>query len=149
MSDLYELQLVWELGDTVPSDVLDELRWHLGLPQDTEALTGRDGNIDQEPLLDGKGPARRIDGTLSGELVRGRHGWSLTARQERHAEELPELCALLNRLAAVSHGTGPVGQLRHYEDDIPDLLVNDSGAVVRRLLRPDDSGCVPFLTGLA
>ena len=56
MSDPYEFQLVWGLGDLVRSDVLDELWWHLGLPPHTESLIGRYGYIDQEPLLNSKGP---------------------------------------------------------------------------------------------
>ncbi|MEU3354180.1 hypothetical protein [Streptomyces sp. NPDC037389] len=147
MSDLYELQLAWELGDAVPEEVLDDLRWHLGL-QDVGSSDG-DGS-ECEPLLAGRGPASRIGGVLFGALARGPRGWSVTVRQEVHAEELSELDQLLSRLAAhTAIVNGPVGQLRFYEDDAPDLLVAEAGAIARQPLRSAGSELVPFLAGLA
>ncbi|MCA6094093.1 hypothetical protein LE181_18235 [Streptomyces sp. SCA3-4] len=147
MSDLYELQLAWELGDALPGEVLDDLRWHLGLLQDIGPL-GDD--VDEcGPLLAARGPASRIGGFLSGELTQGQRGWSVTLRQEVHAEELPELDELLNGVAPYAPESGPVGHLRFHEDEVPDLLAVQSGVVVRQPLHPAGSELVPFLEGLA
>ncbi|MDT0453284.1 hypothetical protein [Streptomyces hesseae] len=140
MSDLYELQLAWELGDTLPGEVLDDLRWHMGL-QGEDPL---DGDLECEPLLAARGSASRIGGALFGELVRGRRGWSVTVRQEMHVEELPELHDLLRRLAAHSPSIDPVGQLRHYEDHVPELLVIQAGVVARQPLEVAESEPVAF-----
>ncbi|AZQ73333.1 MULTISPECIES: hypothetical protein [Streptomyces] len=140
MSDLYELQLAWELGDTLPGEVLDDLRWHMGL-QGEEPL---DGDLEREPLLAARGPALRIGGVLFSELARGRRGWSVTVRQEMHAEELPELHDLLSRLAAHAPSIDPVGQLRHYEGHVPELLMVQAGAVTRQPLHLIESEAVPF-----
>lgn len=146
MSDLYELQLTWELGDALPRDILDSLRWHLGLPQTAGSLP--DDGAAEEPLLASRGPALRIGGTLNGELAIGPRGWFLTARQELHAEELPELHQLMSGLATHSSPVRPVGHLRFHEDDVPDLLVVRSGTIVREQPHPASRPHIPFLEGL-
>ncbi|MEV4443365.1 hypothetical protein AB0K09_31090 [Streptomyces sp. NPDC049577] len=146
MSDLYELQLAWELGDTLPGELLDELRWHLGLPhnQEQKQEPAPGDPAEKDPLLAGRGPASRIGGTLGSELARGRRGWSLTTRQEVHAEMLSGLHRLLKRLIAHTAATGPVGHIRFYEDDVPDLLVVHGGEILRQPLRLAGSGYEPF-----
>lgn len=133
MSDVYAVDLALDLGDFVPSAVLADLRWHLGLEAD--GGSGADDAVDEVfPLLSARGPASRLGGVLVGELVRTRSGWSLTARQEVHAEVLPEFDSLVGRLARNSSTEGVIGQVRFYEDDVPELLVNRSGVLVRMSL---------------
>ncbi|MEU4208765.1 hypothetical protein AB0F13_01970 [Streptomyces sp. NPDC026206] len=139
MSDLYELQLAWELDDTLPGEVLDELRWHLGL----RPPAGSD--LDREPLLALQGGALRIGGILGSEFQPGERGWYLAARQELHAQELPDLYELLSSVAPYAVTTDPVGQLRHYEDDIADLLLVHGGTVVRQPQHPADAQPAPSL----
>ncbi|OLZ69514.1 hypothetical protein AV521_18585 [Streptomyces sp. IMTB 2501] len=137
MSDVFAVDLALDLSPVIPDAVLDDLRWHLGL------LDGGRTMVDEmpglEPLLAARGPAVRIGGLLTGELVRAADHWSLTARQEVHAELLPELESLVERLAFNATTEGVIGQVRLYEDDVPDVLVNRSGALVRIALRPDES----------
>ncbi|WP_030619729.1 hypothetical protein [Streptomyces sclerotialus] len=124
MSDLYAVDLALNLRESVPDAVLADLRWHLGI-ESAEA----DGAF---PLLTARGPAVRIGGVLVGELLRTVGGWSLTARQEIHAEVLPELEELAERLAHHSGTEGVIGQLRFYEEYTPTLLINNSGTLVKR-----------------
>jgi hypothetical protein len=132
MSDLYAVDLALDLVPGVPAALLDELRFHLGGP-DTE-----NGPDDEAPtaLLSGRGPAWRTGGVQTGELVRSGHGWALTAHQELHAELLPEFDALVERLAAHARREGVIGQIRFYEDEIPELLINRGGTPVRMPLGP-------------
>lgn len=67
---------------------------------------------DFVPLLVERGPAVRIGGVLTGELVQGDEHWSLTARQEIHAELLPELDRLAEVLAFNAKTEGVIGQVR-------------------------------------
>ena len=136
---MYAVDLALDLRASVPSAVFADLRWHLGL----EAGEGEDGAGDSDrdmgdmfPLLAARGPAVRIGGVLVGELVRTAGGWSLTVRQEVHAEVLPELEALAERLAWNAGTEGVIGQIRFYEDDVPDLLINRSGTLVKMALTP-------------
>ncbi|MFF1839553.1 hypothetical protein ACFVXE_36100 [Streptomyces sp. NPDC058231] len=71
-----------------------------------------------------------------GELVRTAGGWSLTARQEVHAELLPELDSPAERLAWHSSTEEVIGHIRLYEEDVPDLLINRSGRLVKTSLAP-------------
>ncbi|UOB10465.1 hypothetical protein MQE23_15940 [Streptomyces sp. HP-A2021] len=82
----------------------------------------------------------------TGRLFQGADHWSLTARQEIHAELLAELVALADMLAFNAKIEGVIGQVRFYEDDIPELLVNRSGTLVKMPLRaaePNASRHVP------
>ncbi|MFJ8859667.1 hypothetical protein ACIRD8_14660 [Streptomyces sp. NPDC102451] len=150
MGDMYAVELSLNLRATVPSAVVDELVWHLGTPAGTGAgraegaadtpageLTGPD---DAFPLLAERGPAARIGGLLVGELHRTDGGWALTARQEVHAECLPDLGPLLEQLARHSGTEGVIGQIRFYEDHVPELLISESGTLVRMSLKPDENG---------
>ncbi|MFJ4837567.1 hypothetical protein [Streptomyces sp. NPDC088746] len=130
MGDMYAVELSLNLRATVPSAVVDELEWHLG----TE-LTGPG---DVFPLLAERGPAWRIGGLLVGELHRTDSGWALTARQEVHAECLPDLEPLLEQLARHSSTEGVIGQIRFYEDHVPELLISEAGTLVRMSLKPDE-----------
>ncbi len=136
MSDLFDFELAWDLDDALPDDLLAELRWQL------------EPDPGEERLLSQRGPAWRIGGTLHGALVRTRRGWSLTVRQELHAECLDDLAELLARLAAHSGAEGPVGRLRFYEDEVPDLLVVRAGAMARQAPGATAREAVPFLDGL-
>ncbi|MEU0202746.1 MULTISPECIES: hypothetical protein [unclassified Streptomyces] len=134
MSDLYAVDLALDLSPTAPEAVLAHLRRHL------EADTADDDNDEADwpdfvPLLADRGPASRIGGLLTGELIRGASHWSLTARQEIHAELLPDLVALAEMLAFNARIDGVIGQVRFYENDIPELLVSSSGTLVKMPLR--------------
>ncbi|MFB8024211.1 MULTISPECIES: hypothetical protein [unclassified Streptomyces] len=142
MGDLYAVDLALNLCATVPSALVDELRWHLGSAPGGHAdeLTGPD---DVFPLLAERGPAARIGGLLTGELHRTGTGWALTARQEVHAESLPGLDPLLEQLARHSATEGVIGQIRFHEEHVPELLISESGCLVRLSLRPDGAGAAP------
>ncbi|MBM7439032.1 hypothetical protein [Streptomyces sp. HB132] len=150
MGDMYALDLALNLRATTPGAVVDELGRHLGvatgtgagLPEGTAGVeTGEPTEpADVFPLLAERGPAARIGGLLVGELHRTAHGWALTARQEVHAESLPDLDPLLARLAQHSSSEGVIGQIRFYEDHVPDLLISEAGTLFRMSLKPDGSG---------
>ncbi|MER5895466.1 hypothetical protein [Streptomyces sp. NPDC001876] len=132
MGDMYAVDLALDLRASVPGAVMDELRRHLGTHPDA-----REGEPDDwVPLLAERGPAMRIGGLLVGEVARTGDGWALTARQEVHAELLPDLDALLERLARHCGTEGVIGQIRFYEDHVPELLINESGTLVRTALTP-------------
>jgi hypothetical protein len=131
MSDVFAVDLGLDLAPTVPSAVLDHLRLHLGLDADEGGRGEEDEFLDVVPLLAERGPAARIGGVLTGELVRAGEYWCLTARQEIHAELLPDLESLAEMLAFNARTEGVIGQVRFYEDEIPELLVNRSGTLVR------------------
>ncbi|WP_328888843.1 hypothetical protein [Streptomyces sp. NBC_00316] len=138
MSDVYAVDFALDLHASVPGSVLADLRWHLGIEaggeREAEDPVGETGDVF--PLLAARGPAARIGGVLVGEFARTDSGWSLTARQEVHAEFLPELDSLAERLAWNSSTEGVIGHIRFYEDDVPDLLINRSGRLVKTSLAP-------------
>ncbi|WP_327382425.1 MULTISPECIES: hypothetical protein [unclassified Streptomyces] len=125
MADLYALDLAFDLVEATPDTVLAEIRRQL--TPDEEGAT----------LLATQGPAWRVGGMLVGEFGPGeRGGWALTARQEIHAEQLPDLEDLLMLLAPHIRPPGPVGRIRFYEHESPDLLVLREGRVVQLALDP-------------
>ncbi|MFE7712208.1 hypothetical protein ACFU6I_42145 [Streptomyces sp. NPDC057486] len=138
MSDVYAVDFALDLQASVPSSILADLRWHLGIEAADES--GAEDPVgemgDMFPLLAARGPAVRIGGVLVGEFTRTASGWSLTARQEVHAELLPELDSLAERLAWNSSTEGVIGHIRFYEEDVPDLLINRSGRLVKMSLAP-------------
>ncbi|MET7490798.1 hypothetical protein [Streptomyces sp900116325] len=138
MSDVYAVDFALDLQASVPSSVLADLRWHLGIEAAGESGADDPGGErgDVVPLLAARGPAARIGGVLVGEFTWTAGGWSLTARQEVHAELLPELDSLAERLAWNSSTEGVIGQIRFYEEDVPDLLINRSGRLVKTSLAP-------------
>jgi hypothetical protein len=141
MSDMFAVDLALDLSHTVPSAVLDTLRWHLGFNATNPGADAAEKDVempDAVPLLSDRGPAARIGGVLTGELLDGAGHWSLTARQEIHAELLPELDSLVAMLAYNAKTEGVIGQVRFYEEDVPELLINRSGALVRMQLRAAD-----------
>ncbi|MEU0454709.1 hypothetical protein ABZ322_17155 [Streptomyces sp. NPDC006129] len=134
MSDVFAVDLALDLSPNLPDAVLAHLRRHL------EADSADDDSDEVDwpdfvPLLADRGPAAHTGGLLTGDLHRGPHHWSLTARQEIHAELLPELVALAEMLAFNARTDGVIGQVRFYEDEIPELLVNRSGTLVKVPLR--------------
>ncbi|MFE9723667.1 hypothetical protein ACFYQ5_08740 [Streptomyces sp. NPDC005794] len=131
MSDVYAVDLALNLQASVSSAVLADLRWHLGIEAGENDERGRADTGDMTPLLAARGPAARIGGVLVGVCTRTDGGWSLTARQEVHAEFLAELDSLVERLAWNSSTEGVIGQIRFHEEDVPDLLVSRSGELVR------------------
>ncbi|MFE7044356.1 hypothetical protein ACFU9X_34505 [Streptomyces atratus] len=134
MSDVYAVDLALDIRASVPGSVLADLRWHLGIEGGEAAPTG------MYPLLAERGPAARIGGIQVGELARTDDGWSLTVRQEMHAEVIPELDSLAERLVGNSGTEGVVGQIRFYEEDVPELLVNRAGELVKMSLVPSEGG---------
>ncbi|MGW0779916.1 hypothetical protein [Streptomyces sp. NPDC002913] len=139
MGDMYAVDLALNLRATVPGALVGELRWHLGsAPEAGGGPSGAPAVVAAEdvfPLLAERGPAARIGGLLTGELHRTGAGWALTARQEVHAECLPDLGPLLEQLARHSGTEGVIGQIRFYEDHVPELLISESGRLVRLSLR--------------
>ncbi|WP_399924767.1 hypothetical protein [Streptomyces kanamyceticus] len=137
MSDIYAFDLALDLAESTPDDVLAAVRWHLGQnseqERDESAIDG--GESDLSPLWGGRGAALRIGGVLWGSLVRGDRKWSLGVRQEIHAEDLEDLKELVERLTRHAVQEGAVGQTRFHEDEIPDLLCNRSGRLIRLRLR--------------
>ncbi|MBV7699332.1 hypothetical protein [Streptomyces sp. TRM70350] len=131
MADMFAVELALDLSPTVPGAVLDTLRWHLGLGEPEPV----DASPDLFPLLAGRGPAAKIGGVLTGELLRAGGHWSLTTRQEIHAEFLPDLDPLLEALAAHARWPGVIGQVRFYEEEVPELLVTREGKLARVGLR--------------
>ncbi|WP_425827033.1 hypothetical protein [Streptomyces fractus] len=123
MSDVYALDLAVDLSMGTPRAVLDGLRWHLGIEAECDL------DEDDGPLLAERGAALRIGGALVGELVCADNAWHLTARQEVHEETLLELYELLGRLVKHASRDGIIGQIRFYEDEVPDLLIHEDGAV--------------------
>ncbi|MFI9615718.1 hypothetical protein ACIHCM_29240 [Streptomyces sp. NPDC052023] len=138
MSDVFAVDLALDLTPTAPRAVLDLLRRHLGLDDADDGGDAVEDVPDFVALLAGRGPAVRIGGVLMAELLQGDGHWSLTARQEIHAELLPELDALVEMLAFHAKTEGFIGQLRFYEDDAPEVLLNRAGKVVRMPLRAAD-----------
>ncbi|MFJ8883789.1 hypothetical protein ACIRJR_10290 [Streptomyces sp. NPDC102402] len=152
MGDMYAVELSLNLRATVPSAFVDALERHLGTAAGTGGTGGTgagpaegtaEAPADVFPLLAERGPASRIGGLLVGELHRTDGGWALTARQEVHAECLSDLGPLLEQLARHSSTEGVIGQIRFYEDHVPELLISESGTLVRMSLKPDESGAAP------
>ncbi|MFE9571053.1 hypothetical protein ACFYMW_21445 [Streptomyces sp. NPDC006692] len=137
MSNIYALDLALDLSAATPEEVLALVRWHLGqgLEQAVDGAFSDGSESDAFPLWSGRGPAHRIGGVLLGELARGASGWSLTVRQEIHAEELPDLRGLLGRLTRHGASDGLIGQIRFHETDLPDVLFNRSGNLTQCVLR--------------
>ncbi|MFE9633192.1 hypothetical protein [Streptomyces sp. NPDC006463] len=73
------------------------------------------------------------------ELARTANGWALTVRYEIHAELMPDFDSLAERLACHSDTEGPIGQIRFYEEDVPEMLINRSGTLVRLPLAPKET----------
>lgn len=71
-----------------------------------------------------------------GELARTANGWALTVRYEIHAELMPDFDSLVERLTWHSDTEGPIGRIRFYEEDVPELLINRSGTLIRLPLAP-------------
>jgi hypothetical protein len=128
MADIYAVDVSMNLAATVPNAVLSELRRHLG---HEEADDGLADDCDDHLVWSARGPARRIGGVLVGELVRTDQGWALTVRQEVHVESMPQVDGLIEVLAFHSTTEGAIGQIRFYEDEIPDLLLNRSGELTK------------------
>jgi hypothetical protein len=128
MGDLHVVDVSLNLPTSAPDTVLSDLRWHLGIA-DPATANGKDA--DEFPVWAARGPATRIGGVRVGELAPGTHGWSLTVRQEVHEEALSDAEGLINRLVRHSTTEGLIGQIRFFESDTPDLLINRSGILVK------------------
>lgn len=81
--------------------------------------------------------APRIGGALVGELHSSGAEWALTVRQEAHPDEFDDLRRIVVWLGARTTTVGTVGYLRFYEAHHPDVLIAESGAVRREVLRVD------------
>lgn len=129
MADLYALDLAFDLVEDTPETVLAEIRRQLA--PDAE-------DTGEDTLLSTRGPAWHIGGMLVGAFAPSSRlgGWALTARQEIHEDQLPDLEDLLMLVAPYIRPPGPVGRIRHYEHESPDLLVLREGRVVQLTLDP-------------
>ncbi|MFF3245939.1 hypothetical protein ACFYWY_19880 [Streptomyces sp. NPDC002870] len=124
MSNLYVVDLALNLRASVPSAVVADLRWHLGIKIDENGEDRSSETGDRFPLLAARGAAVRIGGVLVDELVQAAAGRVLTVRQEAHAEVMPELESLAERRVWHASTQGVFGQIRFYKDDVPELLIN-------------------------
>ncbi|MFI6469831.1 hypothetical protein ACIBL5_06135 [Streptomyces sp. NPDC050516] len=140
MSDIYAFDLALDLPEATPQNVLAMVQRHLGLePEEAPVVDPpADDELDAFPLWSGRGAARRIGGVLSGELVRTGHGWSLSVRQEIHAEDLPDLKELVEQLARRAVSEGLIGQIRFHESELPDVLFNRSGNLTQFTLAQEE-----------
>ncbi|QKW17877.1 hypothetical protein HUT16_01295 [Kitasatospora sp. NA04385] len=154
MSSVYELSIVLNLREDLSDQEEAELRWHLGLGPQPEALRivprfpvvvedGSDGLIvedDPRPLLGRHDAAVHVGGALVSALVRPEHSWNgpwaLTVRQEIHPDDFDLTGELLTWLAAKaddrhrpSTGTVRVGWTRFYESDRLEPLEVRGGVV--------------------
>ncbi|MEU1144126.1 hypothetical protein ACFYO9_14140 [Streptomyces sp. NPDC005863] len=127
MSDVYALDLAFDLSGSTPAALIDDLCWHLGI----SSGRSRDETEDEWPLLAARGTGLYIGGTLVNELTHADDSWHLTVRQEVHEESLPEVISLLRRLVAFAGSEGIVGQIRFYEDEAPELLLNEAGILTK------------------
>ncbi|MFF5707226.1 hypothetical protein ACFY7H_32775 [Streptomyces sp. NPDC012794] len=138
MADLYALELALELDDSTPEPVLALIRDHMAPYPEDDAYD--DGDVDEDEyvpppfrVLAERGPAYRVGGTCSAGLTRTPHGWTLTARQEIHAECLPDAEALLTALTPhLTTPDAPLGTLRFYEDITPEPITADAASGLLR-----------------
>jgi hypothetical protein len=146
--------MAMDLRDDLSDGEVAELRWHLGLgPQpDTLRIVPEFPIVvenelgeptiedDPHPVLGERGPAWKVGGDLSSELVRregqASSGWTVTVRQELHPDGFDEVSVLLGWLAVKSDdkhvnadGSVSVGFLRSYEDGDPQPLTIKNGVV--------------------
>ncbi|MEU3896751.1 hypothetical protein [Streptomyces sp. NPDC045251] len=136
MADLYEFQLTLKLPDSLPSEEVDLIRWHLGQENGRYDVDAYDC-----PLLNARGPAHRIEGAPVGELCSDGKGWSLTVRQEVRPDEFDDLRRLVEWLSVRTTSRGTIGYLRFYESQVPDVLIAQEdaakGTVSCAVLRAD------------
>ncbi|RSS35602.1 hypothetical protein EF912_36060, partial [Streptomyces sp. WAC07061] len=92
MADLYALELALTLDASTPEPVLALIRDHMEpYAEDGEAGSGGDEWVPPPfKVLAERGPAYRVGGECTAALTRTPAGWTLTARQEIHAENLPD-----------------------------------------------------------
>ncbi|MDK9497777.1 hypothetical protein QEZ40_002721 [Streptomyces katrae] len=136
MADLYALELALTLSASTPEPVLALIREHMApYAEDGVAEDGDDGDDFAPPpfkVLAERGPAYRVGGECTADLTRTPAGWTLTARQEIHAESLPDAEQLLNALTPHLTTPGaPLGTLRFYEDPDPQPITPDASGAVR------------------
>ncbi|MFD0353051.1 hypothetical protein ACFVHW_04765 [Streptomyces sp. NPDC127110] len=131
MADLYALELALTLAASTPEPVLALIREHM----EPYAEDGDDGDDFTPPpftVLAERGPAYRVGGECTAALTRTPAGWTLTARQEIHAESLPDVEQFLEALTPhlTTPGT-PLGTLRFYENTDPAPITPDASGAVR------------------
>ncbi|MGE7389913.1 hypothetical protein ACQKM2_30980 [Streptomyces sp. NPDC004126] len=135
MADLYALELALDLDASTPEPVLALIRDHME-PYGEDA-----GHYDEDldayipppfKVLAERGPAYRVGGECTAHLTRTPTGWTLTARQEVHAESLPDVEQFLTALTPhLTTPTAPLGTLRFYEDADPEPIRLDASGAVR------------------
>jgi hypothetical protein len=126
MADVFEVLVKLNLRADVPADELAELRWHLGLLEQPDALP-LTGGFDHDPVFAARGPAWKVGGVLIGELIEREAGWALTVLQEVHPDEFPAMHALLTGIARHSDQIGFAGFVRFYENDLPEPFTVSGG----------------------
>ncbi len=127
MADLYALELDLTLAPSTPEPVLELVREHMTPYPDGCAYEDAAFRVLAE-----RGPAYRVGGDCTAALTRTPGGWTLTARQEIHAEVLEDVEQFLTTLTP-HHTTapGPLGSLRFYEDDAPTPITPDPTGRIR------------------
>ncbi|EFL16725.1 hypothetical protein [Streptomyces sp. C] len=135
MADLYALELALTLAASTPEPVLALIRDHMEpYAEDADSDSDSDGDEYVPPpfkVLAERGPAYRVGGECTAALTRTPTGWTLTARQEIHTENLPDAEQFLDALTPhLTTPEAPLGTLRFYEDPAPKPITpNASGAV--------------------
>jgi hypothetical protein len=138
MSLRYEVVFSCFLVDDTPAEVLDELRWHLGLPDGP--LTTRDGEDacpllrpDPDSYLPGGEVAflrRQMRGTRRGHDI---HAWGLFTRNGWHDDAIGEMAIILDLIAPNVVEDGYGGYFREEYDAEPRAFVfRDRGYSVTR-----------------
>ncbi|MEU9131879.1 hypothetical protein AB0D08_27875 [Kitasatospora sp. NPDC048540] len=155
MADCFELTLSFDLAPDTPAELIAELRRHLGLESEAAgpAAPIYDDVLcppDDWLLLSARGAAWKTGGITYAGLERLESGgWAFSGRQEIHPDQLEQLQALLDALLPhmPSH-QDPVGSLRWYDDQVPQLLVPHHGRVVEVLTIIDSlDEAKPFSSG--
>ncbi|MFH7596921.1 hypothetical protein WDV06_17745 [Streptomyces racemochromogenes] len=146
MADLYLLELDLTLRLSTPEPVLALMREHMAPYPDDCAYEDAPFRVLAE-----RGPAYRVGGDCTAELARTARGWTLTARQEIHAEVLEDVEQFLTAMTPHLATTGPLGSLRFYEDEAPTAITPDPTGRVR-LVQGEEctggGGCVAASRGL-
>ncbi|AZM90397.1 hypothetical protein [Streptomyces sp. W1SF4] len=134
MADLYALELALTLDASTPEPVLALIRDHME-PYAEDGEADSDGDEWVPPpfkVLAERGPAYRVGGECTAVLTRTPVGWTLTARQEIHAENLPDAEHFLEALTPhLPTPEAPLGTLRFYEDPAPQPITADASGAVR------------------
>jgi hypothetical protein len=135
MSDHYEIVISCFLDDNTPEDVLDTLRWHLGLIEQRPAQLDEDAapypflNPDHDsPRLPG-GEIARLQRQTRGFTAAGDlHAWGIYARTYYLDDDLGEVFTVLDLLAPHVSNQGYGGHIRDVNCDDLSVITFDGDA---------------------